>query len=1120
MKAKKTKATSRRTAKAGSARRRTGPRAARPARKKNATGKKSSPAAAKRRPAAKRAARPGARGAARPAGKRPARKAASRPGASSGSAKSRAARARKATAARSSKPAASRARKPAAGRAKSTTRRVAAKAGKAAKAGAAGARGAASAKSQSRAAEARSRKASSTGASPAAKPQPKAPSAERPRPKPRAAAPKSAPPKKKPELRVTDSAFRLSPDVRPMDYRLHVLPDLQQGKFRGEEIIEIDLRRAVPSIELHCADLTIDHAEVAYPGVPDPAPVRPWGRAGQPPPGTGPVSTPQTAVAIVPHASRETVEIKFLRPLAPGHLKLSLAYHGALQDRLRGLYKASSGSRRYAFTQLEAADARRFFPCFDEPEYKARFTFSVTADTNLVVLSNSPLERIDRNAYGTATRHFRTTPKLSTYLCALAVGELESSPERHVGKATVRVWSVPGKSALTEFALDAAVESLRRLETYFDLPYPYEKLDLVAVPDFEAGAMENAGAVFFRETLLLVDPKTITVAEKKRVAEVIAHELAHMWFGNLVTMKWWDDLWLNEAFATWMAFKIVDDWKPEWRMWNNFEPHRAAALALDALANTHPIYAEVENAAQATENFDAITYEKGASVVRMIEHYLGPQKFRVGVRSYIRRHREANAVAADLWRALEQASGQPVAQVAKAWIRQPGFPLVSLSLEERGESNAIAVKQERFLASPITRVPRSEAGVWPVPLVVKVAPRGDAVPRLERALVRAARGRVAVPGGKRPAWYYGNASEGGFYRVLHDDAVLAALGEDLSSALSAVERMGLVGHQWAIVRAGRANLRTFLDLASRLGSETDYEVLDTLAGALWFVDDQIADAVGPEGRPALQSWVGDVFRPAWHEVGWDPAPGEEEERRLRRASLLRIYGVIAENAGVASDAAERFETYLEDRATLEPNLAEPLIAIVARDGDMDRFDRFRAAVTQAATPQERRRFQLALGDFRVPEAIERALELTLTPEIPTQDVAFLLIRLLGNRFARETAWKFIEREWDRLGKRLPPMMASRLIEATSALQTREHRREVATFFRAHPVETGMRALKLALERFDVNEELRRRAGKELRTWIAARMRSTQAASPAAGASARPAEPAPTRESGEGPPPAA
>jgi puromycin-sensitive aminopeptidase len=927
----------------------------------------------------------------------------------------------------------------------------------------------------------------------------------KPRPAPaprahRAVRPTPPPPKPRPEKgpRFTDSAFRLPPEVRPSDYRIHILPDLQQAKFRGEAIIEIDLRRAVPSIELHCAELTIDHAEVAYPDAPEPpSPLRNWGSAGQPPAGTGPISLPQTAVAIVPHASRETVEIKFLRPLAAGHLKLSLAFRGALQERLRGLYRASSGGRRYAFTQLEAADARRFFPCFDEPEYKARFTFSVTADTNVVVISNSPLERVDRNAYGTATRHFRPTPKLSTYLCALAVGELESSPERRVGKVPLRVWSVPGKAGLTAFALEAAAEALRRLEAYFDLPYPYEKLDLVAVPDFEAGAMENAGAVFFRETLLLVDPATITVAEKKRAAEVIAHELAHMWFGNLVTMRWWDDLWLNEAFATWMAFKTIDEWKPEWRMWNNFEPHRAAALALDALSNTHPIYAEVKNAAQATENFDAITYEKGASVVRMLEHYLGAQKFRAGVRAYIRRHRESNAVAADLWRALEKASGQPVGQVAKVWIKQAGFPLVSLSLDPGARPAALAVRQERFLASPITRVPASEAGPWPVPLVVKVGARGEPAPRLQRALVRAGRGRVPLPGGKAPDWFYGNAAEGGFYRVRHDDPCLAALGESLSTALTPVERMGLIGHQWAIVRAGRANLRSFLDLAGRLGGEVDHEVLDTLAAYLAFIDDQLSDAVGPEGRPAFQSWLAEVFGPAWTALGWKPAASEPEERRLRRASVLRIYGIIAEIAGVASDAAERFERYIEDRSSLEPNLAEPLIAIVARDGDMDRFERLRAAVGAARTPQERRRFQLALGDFRIPAAISRALELTLTAEIPTQDVAFLLIRLLCNRVARDTTWTFIHREWDRLGKRLPPMMASRLIEATAALQTRDRRREVATFFRAHPVETGARALRLALERFDVNEEFRRRAGKDLRTWLGARAKA-QAGSGAPG----------------------
>ncbi|MFM8411677.1 MAG: M1 family metallopeptidase, partial [Alphaproteobacteria bacterium] len=675
-------------------------------------------------------------------------------------------------------------------------------------------------------------------------------------------------PRKAQAQRMTDSAFRLSPDFRPREYRVHVLPDLVQGKFRGELIIDLDLKRSTPSIELHCADIAIDHAEVAYPDVPDTTATRPWMSGRQPTAGAGPVAMRQTAVAIVPHAPRETVEIKFLRPLAAGRVKLSIGYHGPLQEKLRGLYKAQSNGRRYAFTQLEAADARRFFPCFDEPEYKAKFTFSVTTETNLTVISNSAVERVDRNAYGTATRHFRTTPRMSTYLCALAVGELESSPAKNVGKTPVRVWSAPGKSGLTAFSLDAAVECLKRLEAWFDLPYPYEKLDLVAVPDFEAGAMENVGAVFFRETLLLVDPDTITVAEKKRVAEVIAHELAHMWFGNLVTMKWWDDLWLNEAFATWMAFKIVDEWKPQWRMWNNFEPHRAAAMALDALANTHPVYSEVENAAQATENFDAITYEKGASVVRMLEHYLGPQKFRQGVRSYVRRHKESNAVAADLWKALEDSSGQPVAQVARAWIRQPGFPIVSFTTEEKSGTIEIAATQERFLASPTTRVPREDPPpTWPVPLVVKVGGKPGSAPKLQRELLRVRKGRVQA-GPKAPTWIYGNAAEGGFYRVLHDQACLSALGAELQTALTPVERMGLVGHQWAAVRAGRAPLRSHLDLLSRLGDETDYEVLDTAAAQLAFLDDQVCDATAPDARAAVQEWIRATFAPAWAKLGW------------------------------------------------------------------------------------------------------------------------------------------------------------------------------------------------------------------------------------------------------------
>jgi len=905
-------------------------------------------------------------------------------------------------------------------------------------------------------------------------------SAAKKRPRAPARASRSAAPRTSaPVVRRGDGSFRLSREVIPETYHVHLLPDLNRGVFRGEEIIEIYVEKRRSVIQIHAADLVLDRAEITPRGAPT---IRPSGAPRKPsfaPDSRG----PQEATEFIAHPGRETVEIRFARPFGPGTYVLSIAFHGDLQKRLRGLYAAQSGNRRYAFTQLEAADARRCFPCFDEPDLKAKFTFSVTVRSGLTVVSNNPVRRSDHNTNGTTTWHFTQTPPMSTYLCALAVGELESGEQRHLGTVPVRVWHVPGKADMAGFALETAVASLQRLERYFGIPYPYDKLDLVAVPDFEAGAMENAGAVFFRETLLLVDPHTITVAEQKRVAEVIAHELAHMWFGNLVTMRWWDDLWLNEAFATWMAFKIVDEWKPEWRMWNNFEPHRAAALAMDGLANTHPIYAPVQNAAQATENFDAITYEKGASVVRMLESYLGPAEFRAGVQMYIKRHAEANAVAADLWKALEEASGQPVAQIAKAWIKQPGFPLVTLSTESRRDATDLHVKQERFKASPITKPPPGGSNTWPLPLVVKLAKPGSKKPRVERALVQKARDKITLAGAKSPPWYYGNVDEGGFYRVLHDPECLAALAQDPAGRLEAVERMGLVGHQWAIVRAGRAPLSSVLDLVAALRDEADYDVLDTLVGPLAFLDDQLADAAGPEYRGRYHRWLESAFGPARAELGWDPETDERDERKLRRSALFRIVGVVAEDREIADEAATRLDAFLDDPTTLEPNLADSFVSIVAREGDYERFQKMRAAVEAARTPQEKRRLQLALGDFRQTRAVEQGLALSLTPEIPTQDVGFLLMRFLGNRVARVTAWGFIRKNWETLMKRLPPMMASRLIEATAALQTREARNEVATFFKQHPIETAARALRLALERFDVNAEFRKRAAPDLKDWL-------------------------------------
>ena len=843
------------------------------------------------------------------------------------------------------------------------------------------------------------------------------------------------------------SRLRLASEVRPREYDLHLTPHLAAGTFAGEVEIATTLAKARKDVTLHAADLVIRRAVARVNG--------------------GEIA----AKASVQKAD-EAITLRFAKPLPKGDVTLALAYEGKLNTHLRGLYAASANGVRYAFTQCETADARRILPCFDEPSFKARWRVAVTAPTTDTVLGNAPVEREDPAGDGRRTVRFRQTPPLSSYLMALAIGPLEATEPRMCGTTPVRTWHVPGKAHLAAFGVEAGVEALKRLEDYFGLPYPYEKLDLVAVPDFEAGAMENAGAVFFRETLLLLDPATVSIAERRRAAEVIAHELAHMWYGDLVTMAWWDDLWLNEAFATWMAYRVVDDWKPDWRMWQGFEHDRASALALDALANTHSIYAPVRSVAEATENFDVITYEKGAAVVRMLEHYLGADVFRAGVRRYMERHREGNTVAADLWRALEEASGKDVARIAKAWITQPGFPLVSIDASAKG---GVTVRQERFFADP--KIPSSKRRTrWPVPLVAKL-PGGT--------LVRSLADKPSQTlDANRPAWVFGNASAGGFYRVLHDattrTALLAHLGE-----LSAVERLALAGDQWALVRAGKAEIESFLDVVDALGDETDYDVLDGIAGPLAFVDEQVAGDGTPAQR-AFREQIAARFRPGFERLGWTAAPGENDDVRLRRAALLRIVGGVAEAPDVMQETSQRLERYLVDRAALEPNLADPVVHLAARFGSLGRYHRYRDVVAEARTPQERRRFLLALASFRNADAIRETLAATLGPDIPTQDVAFILMRLLANPAGQRDAWAFLKRKWTALRKRMPPLMCARLVEATPALRDARYAREVRVFFKAHPMPEAARALRQALEVFRLNAELRVRATPGLERWLAAR----------------------------------
>ena len=854
----------------------------------------------------------------------------------------------------------------------------------------------------------------------------------------------------KPALRP----HRLAADVRPIDVDVHVEVDPQSGPaFSGRVVHRLRLDKRRRSLELHADDLVVAGAVVEAAGRRVPA-------------------------RIVRHPKRETIELQLAEAVPAGDAVLTLSFRGKLRGDLRGLYAASAGDRKYAFTQLEAADARRFFPCFDEPAMKARFRLSVTTATANTVLSNNPVEKIEPLGRGRKTVHFRRTPPLSTYLLALAVGELVASAPVHCGETEIRVWHAPGKERLTAFGLEAARETLARLEAYFDLPYPYEKLDLVAVPDFEAGAMENAGAIFFRETLLLVDPESATLSEKKRAAEVICHELAHMWYGDLVTMAWWDDLWLNEAFATWMAFHVVDAWKPEWKMWNDFQHHRAAALGLDALAETHPIYVTVRTPSEATQNFDLITYEKGASVVRMIERFLGAETFREGVRRYIGAHQEGNAVAADLWNALAEASGQDVEPVVRAWIEQPGFPLLRLRRAERDGRSWLRFEQQRFLSNPKAKPP---GALWPVPWVGRVA-SGEST-RTVRQLLTRRRGEIELPV-RGPRFVYGNAEEGGFYRPLHDEAELAALSGALD-ALAPIERMGLVGHQWAAARAGHAGVDAFLDLALSFGKERDPDVLVALRGPLELCARAAGRALGAAAEAKLRARVARAFGAAFADAGWESAPGERDDDRLRRAALLALVGEVGEAPAVLAEARERCLRFLADRRSLEPNLSDAVVSLAARAGDEALFERYLATSREATTPQDKRRFLLGVGAFHDPKLVDRALDLTLTDAVGTQDVALLLTRLVSNRAASERAWSFWKKRFGKLRRRMPPMLVTRPIEALPALGTRAHRKDVAAFFRENPVATGARAVRQTLEQFDLNLAFDERAKGVLGRWLEA-----------------------------------
>ncbi len=804
-----------------------------------------------------------------------------------------------------------------------------------------------------------------------------------------------------------------------------------------------------------------------------------------------------TPASITLDAEEERATLIFSEAVPTGPATLHLTFAGILNDKLHGFYRSTftddAGNEHViATTQMEATDARRAFPCFDEPDRKAVFEVTLVVDDGLHAYSNGPVvdESIDEttdetpeNGPSGAPRRrrvrFAPTMPMSTYLVAFVVGPLEATEPVDVDGVPLRIVHPPGKAGLTSYALDVGAHALRFFTEYFGIPYPADKLDLVAIPDFAFGAMENLGCVTFRESVLLVDPAQAARVELERIADVVCHEIAHMWFGDLVTMKWWNGIWLNEAFATFMEVLAVDAYRPQWQRWVSFGVEREAAMAVDGLHATRPVEFHVGRPEEAQGMFDVLTYQKGGSVLRMLERYLGPETFRNGIRDYLVTHSHGNTETADLWDALERSSGQPVRQIMDTWIYQGGYPLVRVT--DDGQ-----LTQEPF---SYQGKPGGAIGTaWQAPILVR--PLASVPDREPARVLMGEDGASVETTDDGPPLI--NAGGSGFYRVAYPTATVERLAAHLPN-LEPLERYNLISDTWAAALAGQAPVADVLQLAGALSQsgERDPSVWSVVVGALGLFDRVVPD----DDRPILQQAVRSLLGPIGTQLGWDPRDDDEERTPSLRSTLLRTLGTIGADAAISDEAVRRFAAAQTGGpkgadsvsgvssgvgSGLHPDTESAILDIVATTGGPQEYEVYLERYRHPANPQEENRYLYALAAFDQPELAARTFDLALS-EVRTQNAPFVLQLLVANRVTGPETWSRITTAWDTLVDRFPANILPRMLDGVRTLcQSPELAEEVAGFVESHPLAAGGKTVEQILERLRVNVAFGQREGQRLR----------------------------------------
>lgn len=778
-------------------------------------------------------------------------------------------------------------------------------------------------------------------------------------------------------IKTKRQSIRLPKSILPLRYKLTIRPDLESFTFSGQEIIYINIKKPITSITLHAKDLDIETVEIFQ------------------------KDNSQFASKINYNTKSETTTFYFKNKTRIGKAKLSIIFSGIINDSLRGFYRSryeiNGITKHIATTQFEATDARRAFPCFDEPAHKAIFDVSLIIPNEHTAISNTLPIKIAPHEAGYKIVSFSPTPKMSTYLLAFIIGDFEYIENHTKNNVKVRVFTTHGKKHQAKFALEVAIKSLEFYEEYFNIPYPLKTLDMIAIPDFESGAMENWGAITYRETAILVDENHTALPNKQWVALVIAHEIAHQWFGNLVTMHWWTDLWLNEGFASYIEYLAIDHIFPNWKIWNHFmiSDHNVA-LSLDGLKNSHPIEVKVNHPNEINEIFDKISYSKGAAIIRMLAKYLGEETFRTGLHYYLKKHSFKNTSTINLWESLEKVSGKPVGQIMKTWTRQTGYPLISINPNIHN-SDTIEIKQERFLVNRAVRKETPQNNLWTIPLEINN----------EKILLK--QKKIEINNN-----FIGkiNKGENAFIRVNYTIDQLNLIKNDiLENKLSPIDRLAIIRDLFALAEGGYIKTSFVLEYTLIYRNETEYMVWSEISQGISKIHNLIALE---KFNQKYQKYVLNLFTPLANKKGFEPKVKENhEDVFLRNLSIAKsgIYG----DQKIINQAQILFKERL--KKSINKDIRGSIYQIVASNGNEKEWATFEKLYKEEKMQEEKDRLARALASFKDKNLLSKTLNFALSNNVRIQDSPFMIIAVWQNVYGRDIAWSFVKNNWTNLNKK-------------------------------------------------------------------------------------------------------